>query len=65
MFEQAQNEEDSCRFELFVYVPGSGRDIGKIEHECCIVLLFEIKFFQDFELGASMDSCHYIVIKDQ
>jgi len=58
VFERAQNEEDSYRFELYLYFYGSRRDIGTIEHKDCLVLLyfFEIKFFQDLELRTSMDS---------
>ena len=54
MFEQAQNEENSYRFELYVYLYGFGWDFGKVEHEDCLVLFFRIKFFQDLELGTSM-----------
>ena len=41
MFEQAQNEENSYRFELYVYLYGFGWDFGKVEHEDCLV------FFQN------------------
>ena len=38
MFEAAQNAEDSYSFEVYVNVYGSGRDIGKVEHESCLVV---------------------------
>jgi hypothetical protein len=38
MFEQAQNENNSYRFELYVSVYGSRRGIGKVEHESCLVV---------------------------
>jgi len=43
MFEQAQNEENSYRFELYVYLYGFGWDFGKVEHEDLPCFVFQNK----------------------
>ena len=60
-FARAQNEKDSYRFELVCkWCKGFGMGIWQTEHKSRLVLCFQNKNFQDFELGTCTTSCHHI-----